>query len=301
MICIPVMVLNSIFWRVIRALNSFWAAFVALGIMCSLSMNFVCKPAIERCLRKGTRRADADTISTSAGCKGLRSFRLRFLLMVFSKALATSAALHHLTESRCRDEMIHSDTRQVWFVLWICVFACQSFMQSAVVGLANFGRLLLTQVGSRAFKKLCATFRRFRSNDRCSNSRRRSPRPSQTKRYAAALNFLLCTFGVVLALCLLRDSLHLHTAKSHLERSPTMTASRGYLRSEAYSPTNEERLEWTFHATFAAFGVVIVSTVALAVLADFLANIVFVVCDFLTPVQIRYSLAGGIRNSSRLK
>ena len=80
-----------------------------------------------------------------------------------------------------------------------------------------------------------------------------------------------------------------------------MTASRGYLRSEAYLPTNEERLEWTFQATLAAFGFVIVSTVALAVLADTLANIVFVVCDFLTPVQIRYSLAGGIRNSSRLK
>ena len=67
------------------------------------------------CSRK--RGADADTIPTSAGCNGLRSFRLRFFLMVFSKALATSAALHHLTPSRCRDEMIHSDTRQLCFVL----------------------------------------------------------------------------------------------------------------------------------------------------------------------------------------
>ena len=75
------------------------------------------------CSRK--RGADADTIPTSAGCNGLRSFRLRFFLMVFSKTLATSAALHHLTPSRCRDEMIHSDTRQLCFVLWICVFACK--------------------------------------------------------------------------------------------------------------------------------------------------------------------------------
>ena len=91
------------------------------------------------CSRK--RGADADTIPTSAGCNGLRSFRLQFFLVVFSKALATSAALHHLTQSRCRDEMIHSDTRQLRFVLWICVFACQSFMQSALFGMANFGRL----------------------------------------------------------------------------------------------------------------------------------------------------------------
>ena len=55
MICITVILLNSIFRRFITVLNSTWAVLAMLGTVCSLSLNFVCKPAIERCLRNKSK------------------------------------------------------------------------------------------------------------------------------------------------------------------------------------------------------------------------------------------------------
>ena len=55
MICFTVILLNSILWRFITVLNGIWAVLATLGIVCSLSLNFVCKPAIERCLRTNSK------------------------------------------------------------------------------------------------------------------------------------------------------------------------------------------------------------------------------------------------------
>ena len=67
---ISVTVLNSIFQRFMSILSGFWAAFVAFGILCSLSLNFVCKPAIQRCLRK---RCCLHSRSVKSGGKSARS------------------------------------------------------------------------------------------------------------------------------------------------------------------------------------------------------------------------------------
>ena len=70
MICITVILLNSIFRRFITVLNSIWAVIATLGIVCSLSLNFVCKPAIARCLR-----TNSNSRSVKSGGKSARSAR----------------------------------------------------------------------------------------------------------------------------------------------------------------------------------------------------------------------------------
>ena len=55
MICITVILFNLIFRCFITARNSIWAVLATLGTVCSSSLNFVCKPAIVRCLRTNSR------------------------------------------------------------------------------------------------------------------------------------------------------------------------------------------------------------------------------------------------------
>ena len=93
MICITVILLHSIFRRFISVLNGVWAVLASLGIVCSLSLNFVCKPAIERCLRtKSTASVNREAKNTRVFCNLVITCGLAAGRAVIGVALLVSCA-----------------------------------------------------------------------------------------------------------------------------------------------------------------------------------------------------------------